>query len=289
MKIRYFPAGDRAFASSRLRVYRIADALAAQGQRISFDNDPFENDVVVFQKRFELPMLMHQLRQRNIRVVLDVDDWIPNVPVEYADVVTVDTAAKRALYPGAVIVPDALDVDEPHPYKVEHRDRFTQAVWIGNAENVYHIDHAARACQRVGILLVAITDLSKVDVSAYPNTLGVRWRLESIDSLMTQCDVFLAPFVFEGRWSQEWVASKSANRIQKAWALGLPVAATPIPSYVDAGLRYAAATVEEWVQALTELQTHEARWQDAARGCPRVQAVRAEAVAEQWLRIFEGA
>jgi hypothetical protein len=288
MRVAYYPAGDRSFASSRLRVYKIADALQLRGHTVAFfPDDPLTYDVVVVQKRTDCAALMRACREYGVRVVYDVDDYIPDLPVDLADVVTVDTPAKRELYPNAVVIPDALDVEANSPYKSVHSHALTRAVWVGNAENLYNIHHAAQACRELGIELTVVTDLSGKHYGEVYGVRGVQWTLESADAELVEHDLCILPFSFDGRWGRAWVMSKSANRLYKAWGLGLPVAATPIPSYVEAGLQYAATTTAEWIGALTALQSPIARHADAARGYEIAQTQTAEAVANRWLDVFE--
>jgi hypothetical protein len=54
MKIAYYPAGPRTFASSRMRCYRPADALKAMGHEITVNELPLNADVLVVQKRWDI-------------------------------------------------------------------------------------------------------------------------------------------------------------------------------------------------------------------------------------------
>lgn len=291
MKIGYYPAGGRDLASSRLRVYAIADVLAARGHAVTFNpSDPLSCDVVVVQKRGDCAEIMARCQAAGVRTVFDVDDYLEGFDVSRADVVTADTPAKRTLYPQAVIIPDALDAGTNAPVKTAHADTFTRAVWFGNAENLYHIQPAASACDALGIDLTVITDLDRAAPRAETyGVRGVQWTPFSVDAELIEADVVLLPFVLDGgAWSRAWVTSKSANRVLKAWALGLPVAATPIPSYVDIGVKYLASTETEWRDALTALQDRAARERDAAYGRLIAQFYTAERLADVWLGVFEG-
>lgn len=291
MKIHYVTAGDRTFASSRLRAFKPGEALAKMGHTIAFNPpDPLDAEVLVVQKRAGCEGLMREARARGMRVVLDVDDFIPSMPFAEADVVTVDTAYKREhLWQNAVVVPDALDTEADSPRKDDHAIDLKRAVTVCNAENLYHLQHAAEACRRHGIELTVITHLNGTNYGETYGVYGVQWSLCTVDAELIEHDLFIAPFVFDGAWSPEWVKSKSANRLYKAWALGLPVAGTPIASYMEAGLRYSATNVADWVHVLTALRSQEAREADAQAGYERAQAFRAERVAEIWERAFLGA
>lgn len=290
MRIAYFPAGPRTFASSRMRCYRPGEALEKLGHEVSYAALSTV-DVVVIQKRYDLPVLMQDLRQRGVRVIFDVDDMMFDLsPFELADVVTTDTEYKREQWPTAVVVPDCLDLDDDAPKKSVQADYLKRAVWIGSAENVYHIRYAAEACNRLGIELIVITDTNSPKFAAYSRDVtGVQWSLDTVDQQMIECDVCLCPYVISGgEWGEAWVRSKSENRIVKAYGLGLPVIGTPIPSYVSAGLQYCAETTEEWIAALQAISPRAAREVDAERGYLIAQQYRAEVVAEKWLEVFKG-
>lgn len=295
MRIAYYPAGTREFASSRLRVWKIVDALTALGHEVSVNGDPFKADTIVVQKRTDLYGIMQQARQKGIRVVYDIDDYIPNMAVEFADVTTVDTAAKLELYPNAVIIPDALDVEIDSPQKTEHKETLESVVWTGNTDNMYHVLYAARACYNLGINLTLITQLnhprwtqSFEKFHGLNNISLIDWDLETVDQIMVQHDLAIFPFTFDdGGWSKEWVSSKSANRLLKAWALGLPAAGTPIPSYVGAGLLNCAQTVTEWVAVLARLKDCDERMVDIGMNYQYAQDFRAEKVVDQWLIVFQ--
>lgn len=290
MRIAYYTAGDRSFASSRLRAWMVGDALSRLGHQVTFNADPNETtaDVYVFQKRFDLPDMMCDLRTIGKPVIWDCDDCIPDGPVEYADLVTVDTPVKRALYPGAVVIPDALDVSEKATMKADHTNELNQVVWFGNADNLYHAANVAEACKRLDLRMVVITQIDKVSVEQR-ELAGAwhEWDLSTIDDLLTSCDLAACSYVFDGEWPHAWVNSKSANRMLKAWGLGLPVIGTPIPSYVEAGLVHQATTVEEWRRELDVMRSSVARLKDAQYGMAIASAYRADLIAERWLEVFE--
>lgn len=295
MRITYFPAGGLNFASSRLRVWLIADVLKAMGHTVSFRSfNSSDVDVVVFQKQFNYGEI-DMFKRAGKRIIFDLDDYITGqqIPSE-VDRITVDTPAKLDLYPQAVVIPDALDLPAEHPLKVEHAEKLKKVVWVGNTENMYHLKCASRACLALDIDLKIITDLNNPNWSAMRQEISgnsidyVDWHLDTVDEEMIDADLFIAPFVFDkNRWSPQWIKSKSANRILKAYGLGLPVAATPIPSYVEAGLFWQATTVEEWIWALSSASDHRLRQEDAERGIEVAHRFSADKVALQWIKVFE--
>lgn len=291
MNIVYYTAGSRDWASSRLRAWKVADALQELGHTVTM-NPPLlpETDVLVVQKRTDVVDAMQIARKRGVRIIYDVDDYIPNLPVDCADVVTVDTPAKQDLYPRALVIPDCLDIDEHSPVKADHAPRLERIVWYGNAENAYHVRDAYTAARRLGLQLFLIT-------SEPPRELLVQlagaqwfgWQAQSIDQEIIAHDLVICPYIFDGDWPETWVKSKSANRILKAWALGMPVAGTAIPAYVDAGLKYCASTVADWERTLTTLMDQQARILDANVGLRIAYAFDARSLVYQWLQVFHDA
>jgi hypothetical protein len=292
VKIVYYTAGDRSFASSRLRAWMVGDALAEMGHQITFNVDPnwpFA-DVHIFQKRFDLSNMMEGLSKAGRCIVWDCDDYIADGPVIWADIVTVDTSVKQTLYPDAVVVPDVLDVPDGAIIKMEHSDDLNRVVWFGNADNLYHAANAAEACEHLGLCFVVITQLDKV--TGEQRGMASEWHewdLSTIDGLLIQCDLAACSYMADGPgpWPQAWVNSKSANRLLKAWGLGMPVVGTPIPSYVEAGLAHQATTIDEWIRELEMMRICGVRMGDAIRGVNVASAYRADIVAGQWLEVFE--
>ena len=291
MNITYLPMGTRNTASSRLRVHKIADVLAMQGNNVRFAPGVLlaeQADVIVVQKRQDMTDDMLGWVKRGKRVIWDVDDWIPYPDLPAGVQVTVDTPYKLELYPNAVVVPDALDVNRMTPFKTVHSSRFQRVVWVGNPENWEQMRHVVWACEKLKLDIVAITDTGSHHYATYPNVTGVQWNLESVDLEIIQADIMVCPYIYDGTWDQRWIKSKSANRLLKGWALGMPVAGTPIPSYIDAGLEYKATTTDEWIDVLIHMASRNARVYDGLRGYKIAQEYKADRVAERWLRVFNG-
>lgn len=294
MRIAYHTAGDRSMASSRLRAWMIGDALERMGHEVYLPNQFWPAtlpDVMVFQKVFHANAIaeMKEYRRRGVRIVWDCDDYIPNGPVGCADVVTVDTPAKLDLYPNAVVIPDALDIEDGDLWvKSGHAATLQSVVWFGNADNVYHAGAVAEACRELGLQLKIITQIDALKAGdTPPDARLIEWNPNTVDAHIARADVAACSYVLQGRWSEAWVKSKSANRLLKAWGLGMPVVGTPIPSYMAAGLGHWATTADEWVTALAMMQSAAVRAEDGERGLLIANNYRAEVVANKWLEVFE--
>jgi hypothetical protein len=281
MKIAYYPLGDRTVASSRLRVWKIADALARLGHTVVFEPPEAKAqraDAIVVQKRMDLGPRIHAWRAAGARVVWDIDDYCP-YPAP-ADVVTIGSERLRELYPQGVLIPDALDVSPDSPIKDEHGE-LRRVCWFGISENQYHAQHVYEACQQLGLELTVIMEPGP---RRFAQARYVRWSLETVDRHITACDLAACSYVFGGKWPAQWVAAKGENRLYKAWALGVPVVGSPIQAYVDAGLEHLAADEHEWVEALQAMRPPEVRAAQAARGRKLALASAAGPIAQRWIK-----
>ena len=295
MNISYYPMSDRNAASSRLRVYKIADELTKLGHGVMFDKVSVDTHVVVVQKCYGLDTAIQNWRNAGIRVIFDVDDLI-DLPIPDVDQITADTPYKVGKWPSAKVVPDCLDIDSDSPFKDHHNDALKTAVYCANADNIYHIANALEACRWVGVQLTIITDLTSPAVKEMYSKLNlnmggvrlVQWKSTTVDAVMVEHDLVVCPFVYDGRWGRDWVESKSANKILKAWALGLPCAGTGILSYLEAGLQHMAGSIDEWCEVLGELEDPQVRFRDAARGAQIANKYRADKVVNKWLEVMAG-
>ena len=289
MKILYFARGQMMTASSRLRVYKIADALRFLGDvvdtKISYA-DWTGQDVIVVQKRQDFYKEMKRWVNEGIPVIFDIDDPTDRLP-EFS-LLTVGSKELQSRHEGSVYVPDCLDISNPYRPKKIHNDDFKRVCWFGLACNLYHTEPVYAACEKLGLELVLVTDLNGVyEYPRWENATYIEWELDSVDKVITHCDVVACSYILSGRWNEQWIQAKGENRILKAWGLGMPVVGTPIPSYVDHGLKYTATTEREWITTLSILKDKGARQHDAESG--RLRAVERDAnnVALKWRGVFK--
>lgn len=85
------------------------------------------------------------------------------------------------------------------------------------------------------------------------------WGVESVYDAMHSADIGIVPIeVDSGRDPSDVWKVKSENRLTLKMAMGLPVVATPIPSYepvIDQGVNgFLARTLDDWMQCLTALR-----------------------------------
>ena len=296
MKIAYYPLGDRTVASSRLRVWKIADELKRRGHEVCFPQDSFvldEYDLVVVQKRMDLASQMNRFKGHNwpdrwkgkIPVIFDIDDLNGNIPD--CDQLTVGSVKLQEAY-GGEYIPDALDIEDSFVKKITHNEKLTRVCWFGLACNLYHAEHVKNACQELGLQFVVITDIDgKHDYPKWPGVEYRKWSLETVDSDIVGCDLVVCPYVFNNtKWSNKWVEAKGENRILKAWGLGMPVAGTPIRSYIQHCLYCNATTPAEWKFLLDVLRWQSLRRDNANNGLPIAMNHHASQIADRWLSVF---
>lgn len=291
MKIGYYPEGPLTLASSRLRVYYPAQALMDKGHTVIIDPDRDQLallDVLIVQKnawRRWVPEMNHAFALGK-KVIWDVDDCVDPPEGMYTHI-TIDTPRKLHRYSTAKIVYDCLDVPPGAAVKQDHALMLQRLVGFCGFDNVYHFRAVAHAADHLGLQLTLITDLSRATFDFSVMVGAEHWTLDSIDAQLIRYDLSVCPYVLDGPHDLDWVTSKSANKPLKAWGLGLPVAGSPIPSYVEAGLEYQAFTVRDWITVLEELADVRQRLEDAKRGWAVAQAYTAERMAVRWLEVFE--
>lgn len=293
MKITYYTFGNNDTGSSRLRAFKIGKELTNRGHEIVFNPGKlrFDTDVVIFQKTYK-PGLIAAYRNKGVKLVLDISDYI-KFPTHYADAVTVGTTyLKERLYRFATIVPDVLDI--PDSIKIHdlpiRNEKFKNTVWFGGENNVIQATNAIAACNALDIDVTVIT-IGRNRLSHKYRFKQLQWNITTIDTVLQQFDVALCPFILDSKIqtgrTRNFLLAKSCNRVIKAWALGLAVIGTPIPSYKEVGLRYKAHTVDEWIEMLTVLQDSDLRREDVRLGRITAEQFNLNNVADKWENLFK--
>ena len=303
LKIAYLPTGDYNFASSRLRVWKIIPHLSDCIPQVFGRETPAEvlatlgetHDVIVVQKRTDLTPYIFSWQDQGAKVVFDCDDLIDNIPFDMVDLVTTDTKFKQEKMWGKPgrnnirVIPDCLDITDLAIKKTNHRETLKTVVVCLNRDNVYHVQNLAMACHSLKVDLTVITDLQNNSFVYDYGVHGVQWHVSNVNQEMIKYDIAACPFVFDSpqSHSRNWIESKSANKLLKAWGLGLPVIGTPIPSYLEAGLITSAETVEEWAAALIIFDSKKLREADAERGREIAMHYKAKDMAYGWESVFK--
>ena len=250
--------------------------------------------LVILQKVFgdSVLELARELRQAGIKTVFSICDFVNPAMCDATDATIVVTDYLRSLYPKeqqakVFVVHDG--VERPKLHKSE---------WGSNAGTRAHPLNAvlvtSSSLDRLPLLgsppsWLQVTIVGRYSAPGAPlrrwkenkwnmartNGAAERWRyLRFLANRRIVCDAWGAESVYDSMLSAdigiipievdpvrdptgEWKV-KSENRLTLKMAVGLPVVATPIPSYepvIDQGVNgFLARTLDDWMQCLTALR-----------------------------------
>ena len=293
MKILYYALGGEDTASSRLRVHKVSRELISRGHIVrvvtsDMSRKPMDDEIIVVQKRLDLCRVQPRWVAAGHRVVFDIDDPTPKVPDH--SVMTVGSKELQAQHEGSIYIPDCLDVDDSTVYKKTHNDEVNSVCWFGLSCNLYHAYPVMMACRELELNFVVVTDVDgRVDVPLWPGVDYRPWSRETIDQEIMSHDLITCPYVEGGRWGTEWTLCKGENRLFKAWALGMPVLGSPIPSYLEHGLQDCAWTPTEWKDLIEKFQDRKLRAANARNGRKIAIKQTTFKITNQWLKVFRNA
>jgi hypothetical protein len=273
-RICWLLAGPRDLASSRIHGYRIHEYLLRRGWQsgILFSppewvlDAPFSAAAFLERGAFRPgdAVVCQKLRGVNTRSILEglrelgaaaiyVDCDLP-LKIDEARLATITVCSSRYLAEqyldrGVAEVQYIPDAYEWHaPPKDRGMEGPLRCVWFGNTGRGKwsQVENLRRPLTAAG------RGWSVLTISACPGA-DIKWDLHTAWKLIAACDVAVLPGSEEvSGWA------KSSNRAIQAMALGLPVAAYPIPSYREA-IRpgrngFLCKTDGEWVAALRQLE-----------------------------------
>ncbi len=291
MKIVYYTYGDINVPSSRLRAYYVAQELTKQNNTVLLNSRNIQNDadIVVIQKRSDLSWQMKKYRSLNIPVILDISDNV-RLPINLAALITAGSIHIQNKHQNSIFIPDVVDIKPPASLKTSHGP-LSKVVWFGGPENAIQATNIAKACSKLNLEFVTITNHKSKHFNGNFISTRKEWSLDTVDGDIIGGDLVVCPFLLDQAYktnrTNEYLCSKSRNRLIKAWALGMPVAGSPLPDYIDAGLKYVATTVDEWIKVLDILNDVELRKEDAKIGQLLAKQYSAELISEQWLKVFK--
>lgn len=308
VRIYWAPRGPITLASARLQCYNIDLFLRNRGwdstilykpaHRIS--DFPISSecirqsalfqpgDIVVFQKLHGPRTIaaMHALRQRDVDTVFVDCDFPAKTAVAGAATRIVCTSRHLAnLYTmyglrNVEIMPEAYEASSP-PRK-QMRKGPLQCVWFGSMDAL----KAAEVEWIDNLIYRKFKSYRLVTVSDSHTSTHV-WELPHSWETIARCDISVVP-------SSDCEASrnKSPNRPIQAMALGLPVIAFPVPSYLGVIEHdrngYLCRGEEEWTAALTMLGAATNRNRIATSGYRFAKRYFSpSAVADSWCSMFE--
>jgi len=244
LKFSFLPLGDENIASSRLRCYRIQDALERSGftSRIGFDAFC---DILLIQKKCDERAIdaAFACKRKSGILIFDIDDF-PDIPgflhkaqllVSIADVVTTATPEQGTLagklFSGLsgdriFCLPNPVDYNLAGPRKKLHEVcNPLKIVWFGNVENFPERLLSSASTTR-DFEFHAITNASAGVRERYSNCHFHEWNYKNFSDTLSQFDVCLL-----NHQGTEILNAKSANKMVTAIVHGLPVVASRTPDY----------------------------------------------------------
>lgn len=303
----FFPAGGIETASSRIRVYTLAKALARCGVQSQMGFS-LKANVLFFQKKLTAKsLLLARMAKASGRVTIyDVDDfgdalwyWVSRnhfrKMLRIADMVTVCSEMQMALLTSAfdigkkgAVIPNAVDYCPTAPAKPSpcKRDKL-QIVWFGNSPNFGLLEKYLNVLHKIpdsDITAIvdewAIPDLSR----KYAFVKFLPWRLRDFVSVLQSCD--LACLMHDGTMYDQ---AKGNNRMISAITWGIPAVVSRTPEYErtakESGIEYALFSSEADLPAVIErLRSPQSREQYLQTAQPAVWSRYApDVIAQQYL------
>ena len=309
--IHFIPAGDENTASSRLRVYSLAESLEARGVAVSIGAGiPDAAAVVAVQKRVTPDILAQvaQAKARGALVVYDVDDsgnalWYWSPPrlckemLGLAHVVTVDTQARaewlhRAFRGLRVFVcPNAIDyapTQSAGAEPVEHSP--LRVFWFGSVGTLVMFRRHAEAlaalpdvrvvvCSGITSLTDEIRDQLRVEI--------VPWTRQGFVGALQGCDI--SCLMHDGTADDR---RKSNHKMITSICWGVPAIVSDTPEYrrtaIEAGVQDAVfGNAEELLQVVERFRCAAARRRYLASAQPHVwQSYAPEHIADRFVGVI---
>ncbi len=273
MRIAFVPRYTRNAASTRLRCYAIAEAIARLGLAETAVCQPESPecesaDVVVMQKTVDRKafQMAHVLGAKHF---YDADDIIDHETrryiVKFADAVTTDTEMRaqgiREWFHGPVhVIPDPIDYEDGPP-KPPVQVPYDGIVWFGNYPNFASIRDTMQFYQKQGYRIGAISDLTP-ERANMPGLELIPWSLESFPAELR-------------KWRRCALSHRGADQAKSENKLVAAIYQGVMPAYV------CGPSYEALVRKLVGLSDAEAQayvWE----------TYRAEVIARRAMEVYEG-
>lgn len=251
---------DRVLASQWIRVFQLIEPLKALGVVPRINSGYLRSDVVVFSRAhrpFDL-FIAKLLRRMGTKVVLDLvvnyfepeseyqtgqmgrnDQENAKKMIRHADAVICSSGeiakSARRYHANVSYVPDSLDLEHfkaPEPFETVKTQELTLS-WSGDHSKLRDIAPLFPAIRKSKLGLLIITN--KVDwAKSYLEGFGVhaevlRWRHRTFPNSLRKSNIGIAY-----RELDAYNKSHSNFKILAPMSQGLPVLASPLPSYQEA-------------------------------------------------------
>jgi len=279
LRVGWLLVGDERVASARIQGFAVHRDLLRRGIRSEILNAPGSFDtrlhwkaprrwlealvkrrhVLVFQKveSSRAVRLARLARRAGSRVVFLQSDLRPSPLYEVADrIVVCSSELARLLAPvlpfPPVVIEDPIDLPPDVCASARPASRGLRLVWVGSRSNFDALEILRGVLSRA-----EFSDFALETVSDHPEA-SVAWSREAALRAIRESDIGLLPCL-----DTPAARAKSSNRLTLMMGAGLPVIASPIPSYetiVEHGASgFLAVSEEEWAGALRALREPELR------------------------------
>jgi hypothetical protein len=297
----------RAMPSTRIRAYDAIRHLKNADVKAGLFRPFFRFDIVIFQKAFSAPFLetARSLKRKGIRIVFDVNvNYLDPDPVfvtaeQRRDVREMLSLADAVICPGDYLVEryrertsSVYRIDEiidrrffgtPRALPPDRLPRFVFSGFAsktGDLEKIADILTSFRENRGIETLLVCERDPG-IQSFAYR---WVRFRFADFPKQLLQGDIAVAPRDLERKYN----LGHTFTRIGCPMALGLPVAASPVPSYRGSPALLCESSAQ-WDHSISRLLDAPGEYRDRSlRGIEYVQERYApERIVPEYLKLFE--
>jgi len=261
VKVAIYTAGGDTLASSRVRILMMYPFLARTGYDVKLFGGIETADVVIIQKRCD-PCLF----KYNAITILDIDDnyleyghqksKFQNAASQaFAVVVSTSELAKfvKKYNENVFVIPTGVDCCDETWKQPNQKENISRVAWLGYPENIVYLLKLMPLLKKCKYTLCLITRNTYIVSQFIAQNKEIvefhEWNLETVDDYLETCDLGLAPLD-----SDPYSQSKSAYKILKYWANGLPVICDLSPENKrieeEFGIECIARNLEEWSDKL---------------------------------------
>ena len=266
---------SKVMASSRIRVYDVIKMFWHDKDFLVKLYGPFRKyDIVIFQKKFDERAfgIAKKLKERKTKVILDINVNYYDASSKYiekkqkedvirftelADGVIVPTGflkeSIKTIFPGKKVWVIKESIEDK--FFEEKKEKFVEPlklIWCGYSAKARELlliaDVLTSLYKKIDFKLILICDKDpKIRIGNVPITF-IRYNHSEIPALLLKGDIFIAP----RELSDSYNLAHSFTKVGIAMAVGLPIVASPVPSYQNSPA-VLCADREEWKENLEKM------------------------------------
>ncbi len=268
---------SKIMASSRLRVYDVIKMFRDDKDFLAGLYAPFRKyDIVIFQKKFDERALgiAEKLKKRKTKVILDINVNYYDASSKYIEKKQNEDVMRFTELADGVIVPtgflkESIKTTFPEKkvwvikesiedkYFEEKKEKFVKPlrlIWCGYSAKARELlliaDALTNLYKKIGFELILICDKDPQIMIGNVPVIFIRYNHYEIPALLLKGDIFIAP----RELSDSYNLAHSFTKVGIALAVGLPVVASPVPSYRNSPA-ILCADREEWEENLEKMLT----------------------------------